>query len=136
MLKYLASKLMGFATSDFSADVYIINNTDYVIASVVSEDSGRTSFTVQPGKTYSWTSDQTNNTESLVFGDGFMQGGIAFGPTSGVWADRGWQQDQTISMTINANGTIWTQKTNGGKEVLQWNQFMSGGRISVEFNKL
>jgi hypothetical protein len=43
--------------------------------------------------------------------------------------------DQTISMTANANGKEWTQASNGGETLLQWNEFENGGDITLTFNK-
>jgi hypothetical protein len=42
---------------------------------------------------------------------------------------------QTIKMTANANDTIFVQTTNGGKELLAWNQFEQGGTIDLTFEK-
>jgi hypothetical protein len=66
-----------------------------------------------------------------------MQGGVSFGPEAGVYVDRGWMadNDQTISMTAVANGKSWTQTANGGETLLAWNEFESGGDISLTFDK-
>jgi hypothetical protein len=66
-----------------------------------------------------------------------MQGGLSFGPEAGVYVDRGWQatDDQTISMTATAGVVTFTQDENGGKEILQWNQFESGGSIVMIFSQ-
>ena len=66
-----------------------------------------------------------------------MQGNLSFGPEAGVYVDRGWMadNDQTISMTANANGKEWTQTSNGGETLLQWNEFENGGDITLTFNK-
>jgi hypothetical protein len=42
---------------------------------------------------------------------------------------------QTIKMTANANYNIFVQTTNGGKELLAWNQFEQGGTIDLTFDK-
>jgi hypothetical protein len=67
-----------------------------------------------------------------------MQGSASFGPTAGVWVDRGWMDPngQTITMTANANGTVFVQSSNGGKEILAWNQFEQGGTIELTFNNV
>jgi hypothetical protein len=66
-----------------------------------------------------------------------MQGGVSFGPEAGVYVDRGWMEsdDQTISMTVVANGKSWTQTANGGETLLAWNEFESGGDITLTFDK-
>jgi hypothetical protein len=43
--------------------------------------------------------------------------------------------DQTIKMTADANGKSWTQTVNGGETLLAWNEFESGGDISLTFDK-
>jgi hypothetical protein len=43
--------------------------------------------------------------------------------------------DQTISMTVVANGKSWTQTANGGETLLAWNEFESGGDITLTFDK-
>jgi len=89
-----------------------------------------------------WSSQEVNNTKSLLFwveqNVYYMQGNLSFGPEAGVYVDRGWMadNDQTISMTVNANGTEWTQTSNGGETLLPWNQFHQGGDISLVFNKV
>ena len=42
--------------------------------------------------------------------------------------------DQTIEMVDDAKGKTWTQTSNGGETLLQWNQFESGGNITLSFN--
>ena len=38
-------------------------------------------------------------------------------------------------MTAVAGGETFVQTTNGGKEVLAWNQFEQGGTIELTFDK-
>jgi hypothetical protein len=38
-------------------------------------------------------------------------------------------------MTADANGTVFVQTVNGGKEILAWNQFQQGGTITLTFDK-
>ena len=39
--------------------------------------------------------------------------------------------DQSIKMTAVAGGETFVQTTNGGKELLAWNQFENGGNITL-----
>jgi hypothetical protein len=66
-----------------------------------------------------------------------MQGSCSFGPEAGVYVDRGWMapNDQSITMTANANGKEFVQSTNGGETLLAWNEFESGGSIQLTFNE-
>jgi len=66
-----------------------------------------------------------------------MQGNLSFGPEAGVYVDRGWMSDfhQIIKMTAVANGKSWTQTANGGETLLAWNEFESGGDITLTFDK-
>jgi hypothetical protein len=65
-----------------------------------------------------------------------MQGSASFGPTAGVYVDRGWMDpnEQTIKMTANANGKEWIQTQNGGETLLAWNEFEQGGTITLTFD--
>ena len=117
-----------------------INNTSYNIDVVHNLPEGLLA-TLTPGQTgQSWSTGDTNNTIALRFWQQpntyFMQSSVSFGPNAGVWVDRGWMDpnSQTISMDSNANGTEWVQNSNGGKELLQWNQFQQGGTITLTFN--
>jgi hypothetical protein len=38
-------------------------------------------------------------------------------------------------MTANANCTVFVQTTNGGKEILAWNEFEQGGTIELTFDE-
>ena len=64
-----------------------------------------------------------------------MGGGLSFGPTSGVYVDRGQMSDQSISMIAVAGGVTFTQTENGGDQILSWNQFENGGDITLTFDK-
>lgn len=125
---------------DWQATLNINNNTDYNIDVVHNLPEGQL-VTLTPGQTgWSWSTGDTNNTIALRFwkqpNTYFMQGSVSFGPNAGVWVDRGWMDPngQTISMDSNANGTEWVQNSNGGKELLQWNEFQQGGSITLTFN--
>lgn len=121
----------------WTANVKIINNTDYNIT-VEGVGPGNTSF--GGGEQTSWTSSEVNNTKSLLFwktqGVTYMQGNLSFGPEAGVYVDRGWmaENDQSIKMTAVAIEKTFVQTTNGGKELLAWNQFENGGAISLTFD--
>jgi hypothetical protein len=66
-----------------------------------------------------------------------MQGNLSFGPEAGVYVDRGWMaaDDQTVKMTAVVPGKTWTQTSNGGEEILAWNEFTDGGDITLTFDK-
>lgn len=121
----------------WTANVKIINNTDYNIT-IEGVGPGNTSF--GGGEQTSWTSSEVNNTKSLLFwksqGVTYMQGNLSFGPEAGVYVDRGWmaENDQSIKMTAVAIEKTFVQTTNGGKELLAWNQFENGGAISLTFD--
>lgn len=121
----------------WTANVKIINNTDYNIT-IDGVGPGNTSF--GGGEQTSWTSSEVNNTKSLLFwktqGVTYMQGNLSFGPEAGVYVDRGWmaENDQSIKMTAVAIEKTFVQTTNGGTELLAWNQFENGGAISLTFD--
>ena len=125
----------------WQATLQINNNTDYNIDVVHNQPEGLL-VTLSPGQSgWSWTTDDNNNTVALRFwqqpNNYFMQGSVSYGPEAGVWVDRGWMDpnDQSISLLANCNGTVFVQMSNGGKEVLAWNQFEQGGTINLTFNK-
>lgn len=123
----------------WTANVTIQNNTDY---NLTIDGVGPGNTTIGPNSSTLWSSQEVNNTKSLLFwveqNVYYMQGNLSFGPEAGVYVDRGWMadNDQTISMTVSANGTEWTQTSNGGETLLPWNQFHQGGDISLVFNKV
>ena len=124
----------------WEAGVTIENNTKYYMT-VTGKGPGNTSSPIEPGKSYSWSSTETYNTKSLLFwekpgeGQAFMQGNCSFGPTAGVYVDRGWMADQTLCMDAKANRASVIQCANGGSTLLQWNEFEQGGTISLTFRK-
>lgn len=125
----------------WTATLQIDNNTDYNIDVVHNQPEGLL-VTLSPGQTgWSWSTDDNNNTVALRFWQQsntyFMQGSVSYGPEAGVWVDRGWMDPngQSISLTANCNGTVFVQTSNGGKEVLAWNEFEQGGTINLTFNK-
>ena len=125
----------------WQATLQINNNTDYNIDVVHNQPEGLL-VTLSPGQSgWSWTTDDNNNTVALRFcqqpNNYFMQGSVSYGPEAGVWVDRGWMDPngQSISLLANCNGTVFVQMSNGGKEVLAWNQFEQGGTINLTFNK-
>jgi hypothetical protein len=122
----------------WTANVTIKNNTDY---NLTIDGVGPGNTTIEPNSLTQWSSEEVHNTKSLLFwvqeNVWYMQGNLSFGPEAGVYVDRGWmaENDQTISMTANANGKEWTQTSNGGETLLQWNEFENGGDITLTFNK-
>jgi len=133
--------MTGEKNMSWAAKLTINNNTDYNIDVVHNQPEG-TLGTVQAGETgWVWSTNDINNTIALKFWQQpdvfFMQGSVAYGPTAGVWVDRGWMEPeaQTITMNANADGTVFVQSTNGGKEILAWNEFEQGGSIELTFTK-
>lgn len=122
----------------WQSNITITNNTGY---NLTINGVGPGNTTISPNSTTSWTSQETNNTKSLLFwvqeNVWYMQGNLSFGPEAGVYVDRGWMSDtdQTIKMVAVANGKEWTQTSNGGETLLQWNEFESGGDITLTFEK-
>lgn len=122
----------------WQSNITINNNTGY---NLTINGVGPGNTTISPNSTTSWTSQETNNTKSLLFwvqeNVWYMQGNLSFGPEAGVYVDRGWMSDtdQTIKLVAVANGKEWTQTSNGGETLLQWNEFESGGDISLTFEK-
>lgn len=123
----------------WQANVTIQNNTDY---NLTVDGVGPGNTTISPSQSTSWASQEVHNSKSLLFwkeeGVYYMQGNLSFGPEAGVYVDRGWmaEDDQTISMTANANGAVFVQTQNGGETLLAWNEFEQGGDISLSFNKV
>lgn len=117
----------------------IINNTDYNIT--VTHNSTGDLTTISPNNSWNYNTTDINNTNALKFWQEpnvyFMQGSCSFGPQAGVYVDRGWMDPngQTIKMTADANGKVWTQTNNGGETLLAWNEFTDGGNIILTFDK-
>ncbi len=122
----------------WEADVTIHNNTLYYLT-VTGTGPGNTTAVVAPNESHSWSSTETYNTKNLLFwvspGDGqpFIQGSCAFGPSAGVYVDRGWMADQTLCMDAVANEASVTQCSNGGSTLLAWDKFEEGGEITLTF---
>lgn len=122
----------------WQANITISNNTGY---NLTVNGVGPGNTTISSNSSTNWVSQETNNTKSLLFwvqeNVWYMQGNLSFGPEAGVYTDRGWMADtdQTIKMTATANGKEWTQTSNGGETLLQWNEFESGGNITLTFDK-
>jgi outer membrane protease len=111
------------------ANCKITNNTDYSIIL----DNGE----VDPQSEYTWSSEAERNVCFFkLTNDGVIdvQGNFSFGAQSGVHVDRGWMQEQTISMTAEAGEKVWTQTANGGHTLLAYNEFEEGGDIHLTFN--
>lgn len=122
----------------WQATLNITNNTSYNIT--VTHNTTGDLTTIEPGGSWSNTTTDNNNTNALKFWQQpnvwFMQGSCSFGPTAGVWVDRGWMDPnaQTIMMVATSCGNTFTQTTNGGNELLAWNEFEDGGDINITFN--
>jgi hypothetical protein len=118
----------------------INNNTAYNIT--VTHNNIGDLTTIEPNSSWSNTDQEStpNNTNALKFWQQpnvwFMQGSASFGPTAGVYVDRGWMDPnaQTIKMTASANGKEWVQIQNGGETLLAWNEFEQGGTITLTFD--
>lgn len=124
----------------WQATLNITNNTDYNLT--VNHNSIGDLTTIPPGGSWTNTTDNPNNTNALRFWQQpnvwYMQGSVSYGPTAGVYMDRGWQapNDQTIKLTASAGGTKFIQTQNGGATVLPWNGFEQGGDIDMVFDKV
>lgn len=122
----------------WQANITIQNNTDY---NLTIDGVGPGNTNIGPNSQTSWSSQEVHNTKSLLFwvtpNVWYMQGNLSFGPEAGVYVDRGWMadNDQTIKMIAIANDKSWTQTTNGGETLLQWNEFENGGNINLTFEK-
>lgn len=124
----------------WQATLNINNNTAYNIT--VTHNNIGDLTTIEPNSSWSNTDQEStpNNTNALKFWQQpnvwFMQGSASFGPTAGVYVDRGWMDPnaQTIKMTANANGKEWVQTQNGGETLLAWNEFEQGGTITLTFD--
>jgi hypothetical protein len=125
----------------WNVNVTIRNNTNWMLGI----DNNYMSFVqLNTGDQYTWNTDMTNNANAIRFWGKeapyeppfFMEGNLSFGPEAGVYVDRGWldPNDQSVSMTVDANGKTWTQTGNGGETLLQWNEFEQGGSIVMTFN--
>lgn len=141
MKKLIVSLLLGLFSVPglgWEAVLTIHNNTKYNIT--VNHNTTGDLTVVEPGDSWTWGTQDPNNTNALRFwitpNVWYMQGSVSYGPTAGVWVDRGWMDPngQLIKMTANANGTVFVQTTNGGKEILAWNQFGQGGTIDLTFD--
>ena len=121
----------------WSVSLTVNNDTDYNL-NIVNNDAGLIT-TVAPHSSFSWTTEDPNNTNSFRFWKvanvWYMQGSVSFGPEAGVYMDRGWMadNDQTLVLTADVNGTAYTQTANGGATVLPWNAFEQGGTITMDF---
>jgi len=124
----------------WQATLNITNQTDYNIT--VNHNNVGDLGTIEPGKSWSYTTSEVNNTNALRFwqqpDQWYMQGSVAYGPQAGVYMDRGWMAptDQTIKLVGDANGVTYTQTQNGGATVLPWNGFEQGGTINMTFSKI
>ena len=122
----------------WQATLTINNNTNYNIT--VTHNTVGDIGNIKPGTSWTNTTSDPNNTNALKFWQQpnvwFMQGSASFGPTAGVYVDRGWMDPnaQTIKMTANANGKEWVQTQNGGETLLAWNEFEQGGTITLTFD--
>lgn len=124
----------------WNVNVKITNNTEWMLGIV---NNYMPFVQLNTGDSHSWDTDMTNNANAIRFWEGeyqppfLMEGNLSFGPEAGVYVDRGWldPENQVVSMTVDANGKSWTQTSNGGETLLQWNEFEQGGNITVTFNK-
>ena len=124
----------------WTATLNITNDTDYNLT--VNHNTVGDLATILPGKSWSYTTSDPNNTNALRFwqvaNQWYMQGSVAYGPMAGVYMDRGWMApgDQTIRLDADVNGTPFTQTENGGATVVPWNGFEQGGTIDMKFSKV
>lgn len=124
----------------WQATIVVNNNTDYNIDIVHNLPEGLLT-TMKPRETgFTWTTSDTNNTIAFKFWSEpntfAIQGSLAYGPNSGVYVDRGWidPEGRQVVEVADANGVQFVQSSNGGKQLLAWNQFEDGGLITLTFN--
>lgn len=135
------NKTLKLSDSNFNAGVSIENETSYEM-DITANGTGTCTGTtkIQPNGIFTcaatYTADGSHNTLAIIMyknGSAIMQGNLAFSQLGGVYFDRGWlpANAQIMKGVINANDQIFTQTTNGGQQVLQWNQFENGGGIKA-----
>lgn len=127
----------------WTVNVTIVNNTDWMLGIV---NNYMPFVQLNTGDSHSWDTDMTNNANAINFWGKdaeyqppfFMEGNLSFGPQAGVYVDRGWlpEDQQNVTMKAVANGKEWIQTSNGGQELLAWNEFENGGTIILTFDKL
>lgn len=148
--KHEANKKQELSTEvgnipQFIVQASIVNNTKYPMV-ISGEGAGNTLTPVNPNSTYSWRSTDTYNTKEIKFMDTdgktvFLLGEVNFGPTAGVYVDRGWMATQTIEMVAKVTPTegetaTFTQSTDGGKTIIPWDGFVNGGIIDLQFSMI
>ena len=123
----------------WALSIKITNNTGYKIE-VVNNSLGMLTIIEAGAVWQSGGLTDPNNANSLRFFQTenvwYMQGGISAGPEAGVYVDKGWESPTTITANWDANGKEWVQASNGGYEILAWNQFEQGGEVAVQFNTI
>ena len=84
----------------WQANITIQNNTNY---DLTVDGVGPGNTTIGPNSETSWSSQEVNNTKSLLFwitpNVWYMQGNLSFGPEAGVYVDRGWMADNCLLYT-------------------------------------
>lgn len=120
----------------WSAKITVNNKTDYTIH-VHRINVGRVA-NIEPNETWqNTTSLESNNYTFLFFknNEKLMAGFCAFGPKAGVSVDRGWiyEGGQIIKLIAESNNKTLVQDTNGGRQLLNFNEFENGGEINLTY---
>ena len=116
--------------------VWITNNTNY---NLTIEGTGPSNCTIAELSSVRILSNDDTNSKTLSFWKDknveYMKATLIFGPSSGIYADRGDLpiDDQSIKMMVNTKERQWIQSTNGGNTLLTPSEFSEGGDISVVF---
>lgn len=124
----------------WSAKMTIINNTDCTIE-VQKENVGKIA-TISPKDSWTTITKADMNVYIHNFfkpsGETLMSGNCRFGSKFGVLVERGWiyEGPQVIKMTAVANGKEYIQTENGGRPILNWDEFTEGGEITLTFDNL
>lgn len=116
--------------------VWITNNTEY---NLTINGTGPENTTIGPYSSTRILSEEATNNKTLLFWKEenvyYLQGSAIFGPSSGVYVNRGDLpvNDQSIKLLTNIGDRQWIQSTNGGNELLTPSEFSNGGDITLTF---
>jgi hypothetical protein len=124
----------------WSAKLTIINNTNCTIE-VQKENVGKIA-NIKPNTIWDTTTKAEMNVYMYNFwqesGALLMSGNCRFGSKFGVLVERGWiyEGPQIVKMVAVANGKEYIQTENGGRPLLNWNEFEQGGEVTLTFDNI
>lgn len=123
----------------WEATIIINNQTDCAIE-VVKDGVGKIGLINQKQDLKFKSQQQNLNCYNISFLTPseklLMNGQLRFGSGIGVVVERGWiyeGDDTVIKMTAKANGKEFIQTSNGGRPLLNWDEFKEGGEINLLF---